>query len=177
MLLVRVLNSRPIAILGHLAIATLLMSGGLQQLAWAQAAESPAANASTLPPHTPLAERTGSGSTHFALLQPEQTGVDFTLVWDPPEGTPTRGIGYVSAAGGVCIGDYDNDGLADLFLTRSSGGNRLYRNRGNFQFEDVTEAAGLDLELKHDAWGSGPCFVDIDNDGAARTSAPRVSSP
>lgn len=87
------------------------------------------------------------------------------MVWQPQdEAIPIRGIGSTGAAAGVCIGDYDNDGRPDLFLTRPFGGNRLYRNLGDFRFEDTTESAGLHVELEHDAWGAGPCFVDIDND-------------
>ncbi len=63
---------------------------------------------------------------------------------------------------GVCVGDYDNDGYPDLFIT-GYGKNRLYHNQGNGHFRDVSESAGVagtGLE-----WGTGCAFVDYDRDG------------
>ena len=74
---------------------------------------------------------------------------------------------------GAAIGDYDNDGDLDWFVSSiydPNGtaeanwdvfGNRLYRNKGDGTFEDVTVAAGVD----HGFWGWGSCFADFDNDG------------
>ena len=67
--------------------------------------------------------------------------------------------GWVSA---VCVGDYNNDGFDDLFLTYW-GQNVLYRNNGNGTFTDVTEKAGL--LHPETRWGSGCTFVDYDRDG------------
>jgi hypothetical protein len=113
----------------------------------------------------PLGDRGPQGPMRFELLDPDQTGVDFTIDWKPRGGVSIRGINSIGSCGGVSMGDYDNDGLPDIFLTRPFGGNRLYRNLGGFRFEDVTEQAGLTTELEYDAWGAGPCFVDVDNDG------------
>lgn len=112
----------------------------------------------------PLANQGQHAPNRFTLLGPTATGVDFIVTWRPAEGAMIRGIGSTAAAAGVCIGDYDDDGLPDLFLTRPFGGNRLYRNLGNFRFADITQQAGMDKELEYDAWGAGPCFIDIDND-------------
>src|SRR5215472_3474694 len=63
---------------------------------------------------------------------------------------------------GACVGDYDNDGYDDLFVTYY-GQNRLYHNRGNGTFEDVTRAAGLsDTRTR---WGTGCAVLDYDRDG------------
>jgi hypothetical protein len=67
-----------------------------------------------------------------------------------------------NSGAGVCIGDYDADGLADIFFTDYNRGGRLYRNLGNWRFADVTEQAGLKPQAR---WCAGPSFVDIDNDG------------
>ena len=67
--------------------------------------------------------------------------------------------GWVSA---VCVGDYNNDGFDDLFLTYW-GQNVLYRNNGDGTFTDVTEKSGL--INKQTRWGSGCTFVDYDRDG------------
>lgn len=76
----------------------------------------------------------------------------------------TRGSGLerVEWSSSVCAGDYDNDGLIDLFIT-AYGRNVLYRNRGNGHYEDVTARAGLAVD--RDRWGAGCTFVDYDRDG------------
>jgi hypothetical protein len=65
---------------------------------------------------------------------------------------------------GVCIGDYDNDGFDDLFVTYW-GQNVLYHNNGDGTFTDVTEKAGLIQNSSHPRWHTGCCFVDYDRDG------------
>ena len=97
----------------------------------------------------------------FERLTPEQTGVDFQISWDK-SAKYDRVFYSQNTGGGVCIGDYDGDTRPDIYLTSPSGGNRLYRNLGEFQFEDVTRQAGL-LDQEH--WGMGATFVDINNDG------------
>jgi enediyne biosynthesis protein E4 len=76
--------------------------------------------------------------------------------------TEKAGLGKVGWGQGVCVGDYDNDGYADLFVTYY-GHSVLYHNEGNGTFRDVTEAAGL----KSDAvrWDTGCSFFDYDLDG------------
>ena len=96
----------------------------------------------------------------FESLAPSKTGIGFRHAGIPPE--KQSQIIYASGtSGGVCIGDYDADGLADLFLTQPFGLSRLYRNRGQFRFEDVTVPAGVE---NRELWGMGATFVDIDND-------------
>lgn len=63
---------------------------------------------------------------------------------------------------GVCVGDYDNDGWPDLYVTYY-GKNRLYHNEGKGKFADVTDAAGVGGTGKQ--WGTGCAFVDYDRDG------------
>jgi hypothetical protein len=76
---------------------------------------------------------------------------------------PGQGIGSTAAAAGVAIGDYDGDGRPDLFLTRPFGGNRLYRNLGDFRFKDVTASAGLTAELDYEAWGPASSTSTTEN--------------
>ncbi len=65
---------------------------------------------------------------------------------------------------GVCVGDYDNDGFDDLFVTYW-GQNVLYHNNGDGTFTDVTAAAGLIQQGPRPRWNTGCCFVDYDKDG------------
>ncbi|RXK57800.1 RNA-binding protein [Lacibacter luteus] len=69
---------------------------------------------------------------------------------------------YLYNGGGVGIGDFNNDNLPDIYFTASIASNRLYINRGNLKFEDVTEKAGVDGSKK---WSRGATVVDINNDG------------
>src|SRR5437868_7851729 len=64
--------------------------------------------------------------------------------------------------GGVAIGDVNNDGRPDIFMTANMEPNKLYLNNGNFQFEDVTTAAGIGKKGK---WSTGVSMADVNGDG------------
>ena len=76
---------------------------------------------------------------------------------DITEKAGLQGIGYGM---GVAVGDYDNDGYEDLYVT-GYGGNRLYHNNGNCTFTDVTDAAGVGGS----GWSTSAAWGDLDNDG------------
>ena len=89
------------------------------------------------------------------------TGINFKNIWNPdPVYEAQLGNSFIAA--GVAIGDYNNDGLQDIFLSRQKDGGRLYRNLGGFQFYDATEEAGI---LSDGMWSTGVSFIDINNDG------------
>jgi enediyne biosynthesis protein E4 len=76
--------------------------------------------------------------------------------------TERAGLAHTGWGQGVCVGDYDNDGWEDLYVTYY-GKNVLYRNNGNGTFSDVSETSGVAGSGK--AWGTGCAFVDYDRDG------------
>jgi hypothetical protein len=76
--------------------------------------------------------------------------------------TSDAGVGRSGWGNGVCVGDFDNDGFEDLFVTYW-GPNVLYRNNGHGGFEDVTQHSGLPVQSKE--WSSGCTFFDYDRDG------------
>ena len=98
---------------------------------------------------------------------PKKTGPEYwnRLYHQKPDGTfeditekaGLQGVGYGM---GVAVGDYDNDGNEDLYVT-GYGGNRLYHNNGNCMFADVTDSAGVGGS----GWSSSATWVDLDNDG------------
>jgi hypothetical protein len=98
----------------------------------------------------------------FELLQPEFTGVDFSnnLTYSD-EFNVYKYRNYYNG-GGVGIGDFNNDGLQDIYFTANQLDNKLYLNKGDFKFEDITESAGVKGERP---WSTGVSIVDINSDG------------
>ena len=97
----------------------------------------------------------------FQLMSPDLTGVDFI---NTVENTPDLNIfSYRNFynGGGVATGDVNNDGLVDLFFTHNTAQNRLYINKGQFQFEDVTSHAGIGGSR---SWSTGVVMIDINAD-------------
>lgn len=76
--------------------------------------------------------------------------------------TEKAGLAATGWGQGVCVGDYDNDGYEDLFITYY-GRNRLYHNNGDGTFKDISEKAGV--AGTRTRWGTGCAFVDYDRDG------------
>ncbi len=98
----------------------------------------------------------------FELLTPEQTGVDFSNQLSESEELNIITFEYFYNGAGVAVGDVNNDGLQDIFFAANMVNSRLYLNKGNFKFEDVTKKAGINTEGK---WATGVSMVDINGDG------------
>lgn len=103
-----------------------------------------------------------SRDTLFKRLSPQETGVEFRN--DLPADASFNILNYLYFydGGGVAAGDVNGDGLIDLYFTANASPNRLYLNRGNFRFEDATDAAGV--AGKGD-WSKGVAMADVNGDG------------
>jgi hypothetical protein len=92
----------------------------------------------------------------------EQSGINFiNTVKDTTELNILNYRNFYNG-GGVAIGDLNNDGLADVFFTANQGSNKLYLNKGNWKFEDISTRSGF---VNKKQWSTGVVFVDINNDG------------
>ncbi len=98
--------------------------------------------------------------TLFEQLPGSATGID--LVHEFPTNAAFELLTDQCSGAGVCIGDYDDDGLPDIFMSNYDRGNRLYRNLGHWRFVDVSAKAGVEAVGR---WCTGATFVDLNNDG------------
>jgi hypothetical protein len=98
----------------------------------------------------------------FHLLDPTQTKIDFSN--DVADGDHFNILTYRNFynGGGVAIGDINNDSLPDLYFTANQKKNKLYLNKGNFVFEDITEKAGVGGTME---WSTGVTMADVNADG------------
>ena len=101
-------------------------------------------------------------STRFTLLESRQTGIHFRndVSYSEEYNTYTYRNFYNGA--GVGLGDFNRDGLTDIYFCGNIVDNRLYINRGNFQFEDFTEKAGVACK---GVWSTGVSIADVNGDG------------
>ncbi|MGI9456779.1 MAG: VCBS repeat-containing protein, partial [Aeoliella sp.] len=114
------------------------------------------------------------GSTLFENIPAENCGISFVPKWQPRDEHEALLLKTGFTGGGVCLGDYDGDGKTDLFLTRPHGGGKLYRNLGDFQFQDATDAAKVS---RPDDWPTGAAFCDLNNDGKLDLIVACLDSP
>ena len=92
----------------------------------------------------------------------ENTNIDFVNSLESTKQLNVFNYRNFYNGGGVAAGDINNDGLTDVFFTANQGSNKLYLNKGDLKFEDISEKAGF---TKKKQWSTGVTFVDINNDG------------
>lgn len=97
----------------------------------------------------------------FTKMDASVTGVGFSNTLKESDSMNIFTFEYMYNGGGVGVGDFNNDGLQDIFFTGSMVPNKLYLNKGNFKFEDITAIAGI----KPSKWCTGVSMVDINGDG------------
>ncbi len=130
-----------------------------------------------------LIDYDNDGDLDVYLIQGAELGPDRQLLFPPPRGskpgnrlfrnelketghlkftdvTETAGVGHVGYGMGVAVGDYDNDGYPDIYVT-NFGANVLYHNNRNGTFSDVTKKAGVN----DSRWSTSAAFFDYDRDG------------
>lgn len=97
----------------------------------------------------------------FEKLSPEMTGITFENTIAENNRSTFAEFPFIFNGAGVAIGDINNNGLPDIFLSGNRVSSKLYLNRGDFRFDDITVSAGVET----DRWISGVSFIDINNNG------------
>ncbi|WP_442887751.1 VCBS repeat-containing protein [Congregicoccus parvus] len=134
-------------------------------------------------------------------MSPERTGIALVNGYDDPRMWTAlyQELVFGAIGAGVAVGDYDGDGLPDVFTVGKTGDSRLYRNRGDFRFEDVTASAGItnsasektgwsarvrawfrdeeDAVPAERPWHQGAAWVDVNNDGRLDLYLCRFAAP
>ena len=105
---------------------------------------------------------THESKTLFRQLPSQTTGITFNNTIVETDSFNIISEEYIFNGGGVAVGDFDNNGLSDLFFTGNQVSNKLYLNSGNFKFTDVSASANIEAENK---WNTAVAVVDINADG------------
>ncbi len=98
----------------------------------------------------------------FTIPAINDTGIDFVNTLTESQDQNILDYLYFYNGGGVAIGDINNDGLPDIYFVGNQVGNRLYLNKGNMKFEDITEKAGVG---GNSSWNTGVTMADVNGNG------------
>ncbi|MGC4035268.1 MAG: VCBS repeat-containing protein [Chitinophagaceae bacterium] len=100
--------------------------------------------------------------TLFSRVDAGETGIDFVNEITDTDSLNILDYLYYYNGAGVAVGDINNDGLPDIYFAANRGGNKLYLNKGNFRFEDITAKSGVAGDA---AWTTGVSMADVNGDG------------
>jgi hypothetical protein len=103
-----------------------------------------------------------SPDTLFELIEPDDSGITFENTIYEDDTYNILKFSYLYNGGGVSVGDFDNNGLTDIFFTGNMVENKMYLNQGDFKFTDITKEANVGALGK---WMYGSASIDINNDG------------
>lgn len=106
-------------------------------------------------------KQTNRNPTLFELLDQKETNIDFENTLSSSDSINILDFEYMFNGGGVGIGDINNDGLQDIYLTGNQVSGKLYKNLGNLKFKDITESAHVETQ----GWTNGVSMSDINQDG------------
>ncbi|WP_439558169.1 VCBS repeat-containing protein [Dyadobacter sp.] len=106
--------------------------------------------------------KTEKKDTLFEEMSSPETGISFENTITNSEEFNIFNYRNFYNGGGVAIGDINNDNLPDVYLIANQGDNKLFLNKGNFKFEDITEKAGV---AGTKSWSTGATFADVNGDG------------
>ena len=99
----------------------------------------------------------------FSLVPSNESGINFNNFNKENNAYNYFAYEYFYNGGGVATADFNNDGLLDIVFTANMASNRLYINKGNFTFQDITQTAGINSNTQD--WCTGVTIIDINNDG------------
>jgi hypothetical protein len=108
-------------------------------------------------------DQSTANSPLFTLLPSEKTGIQFTNTLTEGPNTNVLMYEYFYNGGGTAVGDINGDGLQDIYFTANMQPNKLYLNKGNLQFEDITAKAGV--AGRGGPWSTGVTMADVNGDG------------
>ncbi|MBU2525632.1 MAG: VCBS repeat-containing protein [Bacteroidetes bacterium] len=98
----------------------------------------------------------------FETVESSHSGIDFRNDLEATDKLNILDYLYFYNGGGVAVGDINNDGLTDIYFVSNQQANKLYLNKGNWQFEDITQAAGVGGKSD---WQTGVVMADVNGDG------------